>query len=191
VGAGTPESRPRAGRWPIREYAETIIGAVVLAVFIMVFIGRAFTVDGPSMLPTLHGGERLIVDKLTYRFREPERGDIVVFRYPAEPSHFFIKRVIGVPGDVIDIRSGYVSVNGVRLIEEYTSARIIGHTGHYVVPEDHFFVLGDNRNNSQDSRSPSVGYVPRSLIVGRALVRYWPVDRMAILAPPATAHAGP
>ncbi len=175
----------------LREYVETVVGAVLLAALIMLFVGRAFTVDGPSMLPTLHGGERLIVDKLTYRFREPNRGDIIVFRYPAEPSHYFIKRVIGLPGDEIEIQHGRVYVNQQPLVEEYINSGILGHYGEYVVPNDHYFVLGDNRNNSQDSRNPLVGYVPRELVVGRALIRYWPMDRLAILGAPETVKAAP
>lgn len=187
----TPETKRVKRGNTLREYAETVVGAVLLAALIMVFVGRAFTVDGPSMLPTLHSGERLIVDKMTYRFREPKRGDIIVFRYPAEPSHFFIKRVIGLPGDEIDIRNGQVLVNGNPLVELYTNSEILGRYGGYVVPDDHYFVLGDNRNNSQDSRNSAVGYVSRSLVVGRALVRYWPVDRLAILGAPETVRAAP
>lgn len=182
-------SKPIAGKPPWREYVETVGGAVLLAVFIMVFIARAFTVDGPSMLPTLHSGERLLIDKLTYRFRDPQRGEIVVFRYPADPSHHFIKRVIGVPGDRIDIRGGVVYVNGVALEESYTNSPTLGRFTSGIVPADHYFVLGDNRNNSQDSRSPLVGYVPRKLITGRALVRYWPVTRAGLLAEPNVAQA--
>lgn len=172
-----------------REYVETVAGAVLLAVFIMVFIARSFTVDGPSMLPTLHSGERLLVDKLTYRFRDPQRGEIIVFRYPADPSHHFIKRVIGVPGDRIDIRGGIVYVNGVALEESYVSSPTYGRFTSGVVPDGHFFVLGDNRNNSQDSRSPLVGYVPKRLITGRALVRFWPIHRASLLGEPSVAQA--
>jgi len=159
------------------------MGAVVLALLIMTFVGRAFTVDGPSMLPTLQSGERLLIDKLTYRFRDPAHGEIVVFRYPRDPSHYFIKRVIGVPGDRVAISSGQVYVNGVRLNESYVNSLTLGADRVYDVPPDSYFVLGDNRNNSQDSRSPFVGYVPRSLIIGRAIVRYWPINRAEVLAP--------
>lgn len=186
----TLEERPKKGS-ALREFLETVVGAVLLATLIITFVGRAFTVDGPSMLPTLHGGERLLVDKLTYRFRSPERGDIVVFRYPADPSHYFIKRVIGVPGDEVEILAGRVFVNGFPLVEEYVQGVTYGHHRRYVVPADHFFVLGDNRLNSQDSRSPSVGYVPRSLVIGRALIRYWPIDRLAVFEAPKTVQAAP
>src|SRR5690606_40370054 len=86
---------------PLREYVETLVGAAILALFIMTFVARAFTVDGPSMLPTLEDGQRLLVDRLTYRFQDPQRGDVVVFRYPANPRQHFIKRIIAIPGDEV------------------------------------------------------------------------------------------
>ena len=102
-----------------RDLLETVGGAVVLALFIMTFIARAFTVDGPSMLPTLQSGEKLLIDKVTYRFRPPQRGEVVVFRYPANPKEHFIKRVIGIPGDTISIQDGIVYINGQKLEEDY------------------------------------------------------------------------
>lgn len=181
---------PEVSRKPLwREYAETVFGAVLLAVFIMVFVARAFTVDGPSMQPTLHSGERLLIDKLTYRFREPTHGDIVVFRYPADPSTYFIKRVIGVPGDHIRISGGQVYVNGVLLNEDYVLSPTYSRYIDEVVPPGHYFVLGDNRGNSQDSRSPLVGHIPRSSIVGRAILRYWPLNRVGIFSAPDVAMA--
>src|SRR5690625_3267006 len=108
-----PQRKPRKSQ--AREYLETLIGAAILAVFIMTFVARAFTVDGPSMLPTLEHGQRLLVDRITYRFQPPQRGDVVVFRYPFNPREHFIKRIIGVPGDEVRIVAGAVYVNGVRL----------------------------------------------------------------------------
>lgn len=174
-----------------RESLETILGAVSLALFIMVFVARAFTVDGPSMLPTLQSGERLLIDKVTYRLRSPERGEILVFRYPADPSHYFIKRVIGLPGDEVRLAGGRVFVNGQPLNESYINGPIRGRDRTYRVPEGSYFVLGDNRNNSQDSRSAAVGFVPRSAIVGRAVVRFWPLERAGLLMPQQTAKASP
>lgn len=186
-GSDTPKQRKPL--W--REYLETIAGALFLAVFIMVFVARAFTVDGPSMLPTLHSGERLLIDKVTYRVRPPKRGDVVVFRYPADPKHYFIKRVVGVAGDLVQIEGGKVRVNGVEIDEPYLDAPMLGRNRSFSVPEGHYFVLGDNRNNSQDSRSPMVGYVPRSHIIGRALLRYWPVDRIGFIRSPSVVQASP
>lgn len=186
-----PQTRPLPrGRKPAwREYAETIVGAVIMALLIMTFVARAFTVDGPSMMPTLHHGERLLVDKLTYRFAEPQRGDIVVFRYPSDPRQHFIKRLIGLPGDTVEVRDGRVLVNGVALEENYVLQPPLGRYGPRTVPEGAYFVLGDNRNNSEDSRDPRVGFVPRDHLVGRALWRYWPPRRMLVFARP-TAFAG-
>lgn len=168
----------------VREYVETVVGAVLLAVFIMVFVARAFTVDGLSMHPTLHNGERLLVDKLSYRFRQPQRGEIVVFRYPADPSEHFIKRVIGVPGDTVEVHDGRLLVNGVAPSELYLSEPTFGQFNAAVVPVGHYFVMGDNRNNSEDSRDDRVGFVPANLIVGRALWRFWPLTRIGLLNRP-------
>lgn len=163
---------------------ETLIGAVLLAAFIMIFIARAFTVDGPSMMPTLNHGERLLVDKISYRFAEPSRGEIVVFKYPANPSEHFIKRVVGLPGDEVEVANGIVKVNGKVVEEDYISAPPRQGFSPKVVPEGHYFVLGDNRNNSQDSRDSRVGFVPEELLVGRAIWRYWPLSKLEIVRPP-------
>lgn len=166
------------------ELVKTVAGAAVLALLIMTFVARAFTVDGSSMVPTLHDGERLMVDKLTYRFREPQRGEIVVFRYPLNPREHYIKRVVGVPGDVVEVRNGRVYLNGTPLEEPYLEAPTLGYFGPVRVPPGHYFVLGDNRNNSEDSRDPKVGFVPKELIEGRAVWRYWPLARMSLISRP-------
>lgn len=150
----------------------------------MTFVGRAFTVEGPSMLPTLHSGERLVVERVTYLFRPPHRGEVIVFRYPLNPREYFVKRVVGLPGDRVAIKDGYLWVNGQRLEEEYVNARALRAFPEVEVPPDHYFVMGDNRNNSEDSRDPRVGFIPRELVVGRAIWRYWPVERITVLTPP-------
>ena len=184
-------NRSAAGKSPLREFLETILGAAALAAFIMIFIARAYTVEGPSMLPTLVNGERLMVDKITYRFRPPRRGEIVVFRYPANPKESFINRVIGVPGDTIQIYGGVGYVNGQPLSEDYLGEAFYGRFGPRTVPEDANSVLGDNRNNSEDSRDPRGEFVPRSLIVGRAVWRYWPLHRLSIMRLPAAFRTSP
>lgn len=168
-----------------QEYVEAIIMAVVLAAFIMTFIARSFSVEGQSMEPTLHNGERLLVDEITYRFREPQRGEIIVLRFPANPRMRFIKRVIGVPGDNLLIQNGRVVLNGRPLEEPYIAEAVQGEFGPYVVPPGTYFVLGDNRNHSEDSRFQAVGYVPKRLIVGRAILRYWPPTRIGLVRRPA------
>lgn len=176
----------------LREYAEALAVAVVLAVFIIVFIAQSFLVHGQSMEPTLHNGERLLVDKLTYRFRPPNRGEIVVFQYPADPRRRFIKRIIGVPGDTIEIHDNVVYLNGIPLQEEYVQGPTRWmHPGPVTVPPDHYFVLGDNRLNSDDSRFQDVGFVPRRNVVGRAVFVYWPLTRIGLVEVPAVfAEAG-
>lgn len=188
-----PAPRQQPAKSPLREYVETLVGAAILAVLIMTFVARAFTVDGPSMLPTLEHGQRLLVDRLTYRFREPERGDVVVFRYPANPSEHFIKRIIGVPGDEVFIARGTVYINGVALEEDYVNGPMFTGRpfGPVVVQPDTYFVLGDNRNNSEDSRDRRVGLVPRKNIVGRALWRYWPIADMAVMRVPSSFQSIP
>lgn len=172
------------GKSVLREYVEAIVVAVLLAGFIIAFIAQSFLVQGASMEPSLTHGERLLVDKVTYRFREPERGEIVVFRYPADRSRKFIKRVIGRPGDVIYIRGGRVFLNGTPLREDYILGPTYGDFPPMRVPPDHYFVLGDNRNNSDDSRFSDVGPVPRQLLVGRAIFVYWPLSEAGIVTPP-------
>lgn len=172
----------------IREYVEAFIIAVVLALFIITFIAQSFRVDGSSMEPTLHDGQRLIVDKLSYRFGAPKVGDVVVFRYPTDLSRMFIKRIIGIPGDEILIEDGIVYRNGRPLVENYINGPTHGaftrDYGPVIVPEDSYFVLGDNRLNSDDSRYPDVGFVDRELLVGRAVFVYWPLNSIEIISVP-------
>ncbi len=192
-GAGIGEASPEAPAAPrgllspalrseIVEYLQAFAIAIVLAAFIITFIAQSFVVEGSSMEPNLHNRERLLVNKLVYRFREPERGEVVVFRYPANPRRKFIKRVIGLPGDVVEVKDGHVVLNGVLYEEEYTKDLTFGSFGPKVIPEGHYFVLGDNRNNSDDSRYPDVGFVPRANIVGKAFVTWWPPGKIGLVS---------
>jgi signal peptidase I len=168
----------------ILEYVQAFAVAIVLAAFIITFIAQSFVVEGSSMEPSLHNRERLLVNKLVYRFRKPEYGDVVVFRYPANPKRRFIKRVIGVPGDEVEVRDGFVIVNGMTLDEDYTMDLTYGYFGPKTVPDGHYFVLGDNRNNSDDSRYPDVGFVPMANIVGKASFIWWPPRRISLVRNP-------
>lgn len=165
----------------IKDWVVSIAIAVVLAFFIRYFIVELYLVDGPSMRPTLQSAERLVVNKFIYRFRPPERGEILVFRYPRDPSRDFIKRVIAIPGDTIEIRDGRVYVNAVLLHEPYILSRTRGNYPLATVPEGHIFVMGDNRNNSEDSRFADVGFVPFDLIKGKAMLVFWPVSQFKTL----------
>lgn len=148
--------------------------AVVVALFCHFFIFESYVVDGDSMEPSLSSGQHILVEKITYSYGTPHRGDIVVFRYPRNPSREFVKRVIGLPGDRVEVTGGHVIVNGVLLDEPY----IIGNTdGIYpvtIIPEGRLFVLGDNREVSEDSRSNLVGLVPMENIEGKAFLRIYP-----------------
>lgn len=163
----------------LMEYAKSIIAALVLALLIITFVVQAFYIPSGSMRPTLAVGDRVIVNKFIYRFKNPERFNIIVFKYPVDPRRKFIKRLIGVGGDKIEIINGTVYVNDKALKEDYTLTPGIGNYGPTVVPKDNYFVLGDNRNNSEDSRY--WGFVPRKNIVGQAIFVFWPINHINVL----------
>ena len=144
--------------------------------FIRTFIVELYVVDGPSMRPTLESEQRLVVNKFIYRFHPPEKGDVLVFQYPRDPSRDFIKRVIAVPGDTIEIREGRVLVNDQLLTEDYILEKTRSEYPKSTVPEGRIFVMGDNRNNSEDSRFADVGFVPYDLIKGKAMLVFWPIS---------------
>lgn len=160
------------------ETAETVIIALVLFFGINILTARV-RVDGSSMEPSLHNEELLIVSRLAYKLSSPKTGDIIVFYLPLDPGQEYIKRVIGLPGDTVEINGRQVYVNQQLLDEPYIAARTIS-TGTWAVPEGQLFVMGDNRNNSSDSRA--WGTVPLADVVGKALVVYWPPESWGILA---------
>ncbi|MBQ1509774.1 MAG: signal peptidase I [Selenomonadaceae bacterium] len=164
-----------------KDWIVSILVAVVLAFFIRQFIVELYIVDGPSMRPTLQSGERLVVNKFIYRFRPPEKGEVLVFRYPRDPSRDFIKRVIAVPGDSIEIKEGRVYVNDQLLNEPYILEKTRSEYPRATVPPGTIFVMGDNRNNSEDSRFVDVGFVPYDLIKGKAVLVFWPVSQFKTL----------
>lgn len=165
----------------IRETAETILVALVLALILRGFVVDSIVVQGYSMEPGLQHGERILVNKLVYRFRPPGRGDIVVFRYPLDPSRDFIKRVIGRPGDILEVRDGQVFINNHSLEEPYVRSLGSTNLGPQVVPEGTLFVLGDNRTNSEDSRY--FGPIPEKSLKGKAFLIFWPPSGIRILNP--------
>ena len=160
----------------IKDWVGSIVIAVVLAMIIRTFVVELYLVDGPSMRPTLQHAQRLVVNKFIYHFRAPEKGEVLIFRYPKDPSRDFIKRVIAVPGDTIEIKDGNVFVNGELQNEDYILSKCRGDYPKSTIPEGHIFVMGDNRNNSEDSRFPDVGFVPFDLIKGKAMLVFWPLD---------------
>lgn len=165
-----PQNSEPPPSYLVREIMETLL----FTFFVVFFVRSAtqnFLIEGSSMLPTLEEEQYVIVNKLVYYLEEPERGDIVVLHYPNDRSRDFIKRIIGLPGDTVEIRNSEVRVNGALLTEPYISAPP-NNNDTWTVPADHFFVVGDNRPSSSDSRAWS--YLPREDLIGRAWVVYWP-----------------
>jgi signal peptidase I len=169
--------RWRTARRVARDVLQDVSIAVLFVVFFVTFVAQAFRVQGPSMMPLLQDGERIIVYKLGYRWSPILRGDVVVFWSPLEPSVSFVKRVVGLPGDRLEIRRGVVLVNGKVMAEPYLQARFRQEedVGPVDVRPGHYFVMGDHRNQSYDSRS--WGEVPLRYIYGRAVLRFWPIGR--------------
>ena len=160
--------------------------AVVMGITFLIihFVGQRTYVSGSSMESTLSDGDNLIVDKLTYHFSDPKRYDIIVFPYQYEDNTYFIKRIIGLPGETVQIVDGTIYIDGEVLNESY-GREVMQNSGMAADPitlgEDEYFVLGDNRNDSTDSRDPSVGKIKRNQIIGRAWVRIWPLSKIGIL----------
>ncbi|EOS37216.1 signal peptidase I [Lachnospiraceae bacterium A4] len=155
------------------------------AYLIVTYVGQRTQVSGSSMETTLSDGDHLIVDKISYRFEDPERFDIIVFPYQYDTDTYYIKRIIGMPGETVQIDdSGNIYVDG-ELLEEAYGREVIQNPGRANDPillgDDEYFVMGDNRNNSSDSRDPSVGNIHRKDIIGRAFIRIWPSSKFGIL----------
>ena len=173
---------------PVREVLSTILylALVISAAYLIVtFVGQRTEVNGSSMENTLDNGDNLIVDKISYRLGSPKRFDVVVFPYPQNPSTYFIKRVIGLPGETVQIdSSGKIYING-QVLEENFGREVISNPGLAQEPiklgEDQYFVLGDNRNNSLDSRDSRVGLISGKSMVGKAFLRIWPLNKFGLV----------
>lgn len=158
---------------------------ILVATFLIVhFVGQRTAVSGLSMYPTLEDGDNLIVDKISYRLGDPARFDIIVFPAPDDPGKNYIKRIIGLPGETVQIIDAEVYIDGIKLGENY-GAEVMEYYGTaqvgVVLGEDEYFVLGDNRNVSKDSRYEVVGNIHRDQIIGRAWLRIWPLNKFGIL----------
>ena len=169
---------------PVVEIVKTLATALILAMGIRTLVAEARYIPSSSMEPTLEINDRLIIEKISYRFKMPQRGDVVVFS-PTDTlkeqnfKDAFIKRVIGLPGETIEVKGGKVYVNGQPIREKYIEEAPEYTYGPETVPEDQYLVLGDNRNNSYDSHY--WGFVPRKNLIGRAIVRFWPFERLGSL----------
>ncbi len=164
-------------------YILVVLGATYL---IVTYVGQRTEVSGESMLPALHHEDNLIVDKISYRFREPKRYEIIVFPYKYQEDTYYIKRIIGLPGETVQVIDGEVYINGEALGEDYGLEPIDedkkGLAANPIqLGEDEYFVLGDNRNHSSDSREPNVGVLHRDELIGRAWIRIWPFDSIGVI----------
>jgi signal peptidase I len=178
VAAAIQPGVPAPIRSGIGVWLRDLIISVAISAFIIIFLYQPVKVEGTSMMPSLEDQERIFVNKFVYRLEPIERGDVVVFRYPRDPSKSYIKRVIGMAGDRIRIDAGQVYVNNVALDETYVPAEYADARSYpeLVVPQYSYFVLGDHRSMSNDSRD--FGSVNQSFIYGKAVFGYWPMDKL-------------
>ena len=186
--AGTPpELAPKPKTSRLQGAGEFLRFAAMIIVVVFVvrtYIAQPFVVSGASMVPTFQNSNYLIIDELTYHFQDPKRGDVVVFHPPVDSDVYYIKRIIGVPGDTIDIKNGTVTLtnaehpNGIKLEEDYITRDPAGGNHSTTVTEGHYFVMGDNRAASFDSRR--WGVLPRKNIIGRAFLRLFPFNEIAV-----------
>ena len=163
----------------VLSYLLYFFGAIVVTILILTFVGQRMVVNGPSMENTLFNGESVIVDKLSYRFSDPKRFDIVVFPYKFEEKTDFIKRVIGLPGETVEVVGGEVFIDSCPVEESYVSV-LLGDASPLLVPEQSFYVLGDNREEMYDSRMEEVGCIPADQITGIVEIRLYPLDQILI-----------
>ena len=181
------EKQPTVHRF-ILDMAETLLLAAVLYIIIQTLTAR-IKVESTSMLPTLRTNDYVVVNKLAYKLGGPKRGDVIVFKYPPDPTQIpYIKRVVGLPGDRIHIAEGKVYINDIQLTEPYLKVTT-NQGGDWNVPEDSLFVMGDNRNGSSDSRA--WGMVPLGNVIGKAEVIYWPPKHWSQLHFPSAVAAEP
>ena len=169
---------PARVRSAVAEYTDSGIIASVVAIFVVTFLLQISRVEGVSMQPTLRGGEYTLVNKITYRRSPPRRGDVVVFEAPNDPRVDYIKRVIALPGETVEVRGGTVRVNGAPLDERYSVEQPDYELPKLTVPDGHLFVLGDNRNRSYDSHLWSPPFLPMSALRGKASVVLWPLSEI-------------
>ena len=168
----------------VKEWTSSILVALVLTLIIRTFVVQAFKIPSGSMRPTLLEGDKLFVNKFIYRFHPPQRGDIIVFKYPVDPKKDFIKRLVGLPGEEVEIRDGKIFVNGQVLTDPNSFGKFYyykhdpygGPQDKIHVPENAYYALGDNSANSQDSRF--WGFIPAKNLLGKAIFRWWPPRRI-------------
>jgi len=187
-----PKSKSRMNprlRYFLKEWVEPILLAVILALIIRTFFFQAFKIPTGSMRPTLIENDRVLVNKFLYRFQPPQRGDVIVFKYPLDSKRDFIKRLAGLPGETLEIKQGKLMING-KVLDDTSKMRKFyyynredwdygGEDREIKIPEDSYFALGDNSAQSSDSRN--WGFVPKKDLIGKAFMIYWPPKRVRIL----------
>lgn len=186
---GDDQQKPSASKQSVLKELlyNSLFLLIVLVVTLLVvkYVGQRTTVSGSSMEPMIHDGDSLIVDKISYRFNDPERFDIIVFPFEYQNNTYYIKRIIGLPGETVRIdEDGNIYINDKILIENYGAAVIEDPGMAYneiQLGETEYFVLGDNRNNSSDSRNPAVGLIDRDRIIGRAWIRIYPFNSFGVI----------
>ncbi len=171
----------RRGFFETRYWLRDLILSLLLAFIFVIFLYQPVQVEGTSMMPRLENHERIFINKYVYRFRPIQRGDIVVFRFPLDPSKSYIKRVVGLPGETVSIQDGHAYINGQVLNEPYVPSSFFDHQNYRALKlaSDGYYVLGDHRDSSNDSRE--WGPVSRDLIYGKAVFVYWPFDHFGLL----------
>ena len=179
--------QPSSLKRELRTWSRDVAFAMALALIIIVFLYQPVKVEGTSMAPLLSDQERIFINKYVYRFEPIHRGDVVVFWYPLDRTKSFIKRVVGLPGEKLEIRDGELYVNGKQIRESYVPSSYFDDSsyGPIKIPPDQYFVMGDHRDSSNDSRI--FGPVPRKYIYGEAVFAYWPFNHFGEIAPPALA----
>lgn len=170
----------------VMDFLETIVVALSIFVVVYLFLVQPHEVKGSSMEPNFHNNEYILTDKISYRFTEPKRGEVVIFKSPKNPEVDYIKRIIGLPSEQVKIQNGSVYINDKKLGEPYLEETTILYPGSFMqegveitIPSNEYFVFGDNRSHSSDSRE--FGPISRNLIIGRAFMRYWPLPKFGLL----------
>ncbi|MBC5664792.1 signal peptidase I [Dorea sp. OM07-5] len=185
MAKGKEKERSKSMLRTILGYILYILVIIGLTWMIVTFVGQRTRVSGQSMETTLQDRDNLIVDKISYRFHDPSRYDIIVFPYKYEENTFYIKRIIGLPGEIVQVKDGYTYINGKKLTSDIYGREVMDEPGIAEEPiklgSDEYFVLGDNRNHSQDSRDPYVGVLKRSDLLGRAFIRIYPLNKFGVI----------
>ncbi len=184
--SGTQKSS--AFKSSLLEFFEAVAVCIIVVLVIYVFVARPHKVSGSSMFPNFHDNDYLITNIVGYRFTSPQRGQVIIFKNPRDLSQYFIKRIIGLPGETVIVQNAHVYINGQLLNEPYLNLAVLTAPGQFLqegrdvsVPPDNYIVMGDNRSNSSDSRE--WGFVPKDDIIGQALFRYWPSNEVGLIQP--------